>query len=126
MGVAVAEKTDVECDMNVAEPQTKRVVGRPFKKGNPGRPKGIKDKSFRLKQAILGAVNKVADEKGMSMEEYLASMCRDKGMDFLKVATSLLPKEQKIDLVQRSSDAFGDELRAMSDEELARLGRVVE
>lgn len=119
MSVAVAEKTEIK------HPKPGGCVR--VNKAGPGRPKGLKNKMTLLKQYYLDGAELAAKARGKAgVAEWLAEVATDSPAKYAQILASLLPKEQKIDLVQRSSDAFGDELRAMSDEELARLGRVVE
>lgn len=73
------------------EKQQKRVVGRPFKKGqsgNPkGRPKGAKD---RLQGTFLNALADDFEKNGVAAIEVARS---EKPLDYLKLIADILPKE---------------------------------
>lgn len=65
----------------------------------PGRPKGCKNKYTQLKEQILIAVQNAAKVAGFkSSEEYLATMCAKDGMNFLRIAAGLLPKDTNINV----------------------------
>ena len=69
-----------------------------FKAGNPGRPKGSKNKATILKGLLIAAVTDAAKVSGYkTAEEYLAAACSKDLMGFLRLVTPLLPKETKLD-----------------------------
>lgn len=73
------------------------VVGRPFGKGNPGRPKGAPNKTTRvLKEAVVQAAEAVgADGKGkQGLVGYLTHLARTEPRAF----SSLLAKAMPIQL----------------------------
>ncbi len=69
------------------EEQPKRVVGRPFAPGNPGRPEGARSK---LGKAFIAALVKDFNEYGPATI-VLARM--EDPLGYVKVIASLLPKE---------------------------------
>ena len=89
--------------------QDKRVVGIPFAKGNPGRPKGARN---RLGEAFLEAMLDDFTQHGVSVIETVRS---EKPDQYLKVIASILPKEMNLNV----SDQFSE----MTDDELADRAR---
>ena len=81
--------------------------GRPFQPGNPGRPKGSRNK---LGEAFLDALHADWQEHGA---DAIARVRQDRPQDYLKVIASTLPKDLNV------RDARANELRELSDEELA-------
>lgn len=67
--------------------EPKRVIGRPFKPGEGGRPKGARSK---LSEAFLQALSDDFAEKGI---EAIKQTRVDKPEAYLKVIASVLPKE---------------------------------
>jgi hypothetical protein len=63
--------------------QPKRIVGRPFEPGNPGRPKGARNKQDKGAAAI-------------------DAMIADKPGDFVKVVAGLMPKEATLNINDHS------------------------
>ena len=45
---------------NAQEQEPKRVIGRPFQKGNPGKPKGSKHKKVMLRAAVVLALEGIS------------------------------------------------------------------
>jgi hypothetical protein len=69
------------------EEQPKRVVGKPFEAGNPGRPEGTRSK---LGKAFISAMLKDFEAYGAATIE-LARM--EDPLGYVKVVAGLLPKE---------------------------------
>jgi len=105
----------------VAEKQTPKPKRKgQFVKGDPrcwrlGRPKGCKDKTTRLREAILDVcfspVSK--DDK----RTYIRALADKHPAAFARLVAKILPAEVKVDAAVDLSAAMQD----MSDEELARL-----
>lgn len=85
--------------------QQKRVIGRPFQPGNPGKPKGAK---HRLQEDFVKDVQAAWTEKG---KEAIAMMIADKPGDFVKMVASLMPKDVTLNINDNSE---------MTDDELTR------
>lgn len=67
-----------------------RLVGKPFQPGNPGRPKGSRNK---LGEAFLAALHEDFQQNGKAAIE----VCRAEKPDaYLKVIASILPKQAEI------------------------------
>ena len=84
-------------------------LGRPFQPGNPGRPKGSRNK---LGEAFLDALHADWQEHGA---EVIARVRQDRPQDYLKVVASTLPKDLHV------RDARGVDPRELSDDELAAI-----
>lgn len=82
-------------------PKRKMPEGKPFAPGNPGRPKGSRNK---LGEAFIAALHDDFNEYGV---ETIAAVRREKPDQYLKVVASLLPREIKIEAV---NDLTDDEL----------------
>lgn len=67
--------------------QPQRIVGRPFQPGNPGRPKGSRNK---LGEAFIEALYTDFKEHGVAAIETVRDQKPDQ---YLKVVASILPKE---------------------------------
>lgn len=85
--------------------------GRPpkehqFKPGNPGRPKGSRNK---LGERFVADLYEAWQEKG---QDVIARVAAERPQDFLKVVASLLPKQVEI-----KEDAFGE----LTDEQLVAI-----
>jgi hypothetical protein len=86
--------------------ETTRSNLRPFQPGNPGRPKGSRNK---LSEAFVAAVYDDFQEHGVKAIEEMR--LADPGA-YVRVIASLMPKQVEI-----KEDAFGD----LSDEQLAAI-----
>lgn len=84
--------------------QEKRIVGRPFQPGNPGRPKGSRNK---LAEAFTQALHDDFMEHGESVIEVVRT---EKPDQYLKVIASLVPKDVNLNV---------NNLDDLSDAELA-------
>ncbi|MBO6755464.1 MAG: hypothetical protein JJ902_04005 [Roseibium sp.] len=78
-------------------------VGRPFEKGNSGRPKGSRNK---LGEAFLAEMLADWEEHGKSVIE---DVRKDKPDVYLKVVASILPKDLNVN-VNRADELSDDEL----------------
>ena len=78
-------------------------VEHQFKPGNPGRPKGSRNK---LGEAFIQALHADFEEHGVAVIEEVR---KDKPHEYLKVVASLLPKELKIERSDELSDSELDE-----------------
>jgi hypothetical protein len=85
----------------------KRVIGRPFQKGNPGKQKGTTSKFTSLKQSFLEAFEKTGGTAGLAA--WINSSPRNRAV-FYQLITKLFPQE-----VQHSGEvaatlkfSFGD------------------
>lgn len=67
--------------------QPKRVIGKPFEPGNPGRPKGARSK---LGEKFAAAMLRDFEEHG---EPTIALARMEDPLGYLKVITSIMPKE---------------------------------
>jgi hypothetical protein len=94
---------------NAAKTRAAMPVGRPFKPGNPGRPKGSRNK---LGEAFLDALHADWQEHGA---DAIARVRQDRPQDYLKVVASTLPKDLHV------RDARASDVREMSDEDLAAI-----
>jgi len=69
---------------------TKKVVGKPFAKGEGGRQKGVKNKITRtVKQAVLEVFNKIQEDPKANLEAFAKKYPRD----FYQIAAKLIPTE---------------------------------
>ena len=89
--------------------QGKRTPGIPFKKGNPGRPKGARNK---LGEAFIEALHESFQQHG---PETIETVRTEKPDQYLKVIASLLPKEMNLNV--------NDQFSEMDDDELAERAR---
>jgi hypothetical protein len=85
----------------------KRVIGTPFQKGNPGRPKGSRNK---LSEDFLRDICEIWDQHG---KDALLTVAQNDPAKFVQVAASLIPKEMKIETVRRAAELSDDELAAI-------------
>lgn len=97
----------------------RRIVGRPFERGNPGgpgRPKGARSK---LQEVFLADLHDAWQEHGPSV---IREAMRKKPADVLRVVASLLPRQVHLtdDLSDRSSAQLAAIARWLDD--LASLG----
>jgi hypothetical protein len=83
--------------------QEKRIIGRPFQPGNPGKPKGAK---HRLQEDFVKDVQAAWAEKG---KEAITMMIADKPGDFVKMVASLMPKDVTLN-INDNSEMTDDEL----------------
>jgi hypothetical protein len=93
---------------NCENTQEKRIVGRPFEPGNPGRPKGARNK---LQEDFLKDVQAAWETSG---PQAIVDMIADKPGDFVKMVASLMPKEATLNIHDHSE---------MTDAELAERVR---
>lgn len=84
----------------------KRPWGKPFQPGNPGRPKGSRNK---LGEAFIQAMHEDFLEHG---KDVIETVRLEKPDQYLKVVASILPKELNI-----KTDAFDN----ITDEQLAAI-----
>lgn len=84
--------------------------GRRFQPGNPGRPKGSRNK---LGEAFIQALHDSFQQHGV---ETIETVRTERPHEYLKVVASLLPKQIEI-----KEDAFGD----LTDDQLAAIIAVV-
>ncbi len=78
--------------MEAKKPQenAKRIIGRPFKPGNPGKPKGTQNHLTRtVKETVLYVFNKIQSDPKVNMEEFAKKYPRD----FYAIAAKLIPSE---------------------------------
>jgi hypothetical protein len=75
--------------------------GRRFEPGNPGRPKGSRN---RLGEAFIQALANDFDEHGVAA---IATVREDRPHEYLKVVASLLPKQ--VEIKEGAFDGIGDE-----------------
>lgn len=65
-------------------------IGKPFKKGNKGKPKGAKNKITKtVKQAVLEVFNELQNDPKASLLEWGKKNPRD----FYQIAAKLIPTE---------------------------------
>lgn len=76
--------------------QPKRIVGRPFEPGNPGRPKGARNK---LQERFVEDIYEAWQDKGAAA---IDAMIADKPGDFVKVVAGLMPKEATLNINDHS------------------------
>jgi len=84
--------------------QEKRTPGIPFAKGNPGRPKGSRNK---LGEAFIEALHDDFNEHGVAAIQVVRA---EKPDQYLKVIASLLPKEMNLNVAEQFSEMTDDEL----------------
>ncbi len=94
---------------NAANTRATMPIGRPFKPGNPGRPKGSRN---RLGEAVLDALHADWQEHA---SDAIATVRQDRPQDYLVVIASTLPKTWNV------RDARASDLREMNDEQLASI-----
>lgn len=98
---------------------TRKVIGRPFEKGNPGRPKGSRNK---LSEDFFDALSRDFAEHGVKAIE------RMRGEDptgYVSTIARLMPKEFKIERkMGELSDGDLDSLIAAVQSALAAAGLV--
>jgi hypothetical protein len=70
-----------------------KVRGRPFQKGNPGRPKGALNKTTQVFRAILA-------DKGEDIMKILLGMVKDRNPTAIRLAVTRLVPPQREDYVQ--------------------------
>ena len=68
------------------------VKGRPFKKGEGGRPKGAKNKFTSFKDSILQVYQDIGGDKAFA--EWAAK--RENQGEFYKLAAKMIPKEVEL------------------------------
>jgi len=95
--------------------QAKRVIGIPFKPGNPGRPKGSRNK---LQEDFLSDVLAAWETSGA---EAISAMIADKPGDFVRMVAGLMPKEATLN-INDNSELNDDELAARIRDIAAQLG----
>lgn len=78
-------------------------VGKPFQPGNPGKPKGARNK---LQEDFIKDVHAAWEAKG---KEAIDLMIADKPGDFVKMCASLMPKEATLN-INDNSELTDDEL----------------
>ena len=101
---------DEDARINALNTQDEKVVGRPFKPGNPGRPKGTKNK---FSERFVKKLYLDFKEHG---EEAIRKVRDEKPDAYLKVIASILPKDVNLNV---------DDASALSDEQLiARIRRL--
>jgi hypothetical protein len=84
--------------------QEKRAPGIPFKAGNPGRPKGSRNK---LGEAFIEALHEDFNEHGVAAIQVVRA---EKPDQYLKVIASLLPKDINLNVTDQFSEMTDDEL----------------
>lgn len=69
---------------------TKKTIGIPFKEGNPGKPKGAKNKVTKtVKQAVLEVFLRLQDDPKHDLEAF----AKKHPKDFYQIAAKLIPTE---------------------------------
>lgn len=84
-------------ELNGSEPiatesQPKRVIGIPFKPGNPGRPKGIVNRRQQLVNAVLDAIEELGGVDGA--KGYIKKLAPE---HLAPLVGKVIPKEQAIE-----------------------------
>lgn len=75
------------------------VIGRPFQKGNAGRPKGAKSRLAQtVKDKVLSVFNQLQDDPKHSLLAFAQKYPRD----FYNIAAKLIPQEMKVDLPEEA------------------------
>lgn len=74
----------------------KRIIGRPFEPGNPGKPKGVRHK---LQEDFLKDVQAEWETSGA---QAIRDMITDKPGAFVKMVASLMPKEATLNINDHS------------------------
>lgn len=95
--------------------QTPAQIATRFQPGNPGRPKGSKNK---LQEDFLKDVLEAWETSGKAA---IAAMIADKPGDFVKMVASLMPKEATLN-INDTSDLTDDELAERIRALAAQLG----
>ena len=68
----------------------KRVIGTPFKKGNPGKPKGTQNKITRtVKETVLAVFNSLQADPKANLE----SWAKEAPTEFYRIAAKLIPTD---------------------------------
>lgn len=80
--------------------QPQRIIGRPFQPGNPGRPKGSRNK---LGESFITELYEDFQEHGPSV---IKAVREEKPDQYLKVIASVLPKE--LDVGERLGNILED------------------
>jgi len=97
----------------------RRAPGRPFKKGNPGRPKGSKNKVTRaMAEDMLHAY------QNLGGVDYLVHLGEKKPALFVAMLKRLVPNEAKAEV--RAAVDLTEAMREMSDAELKRLAHATD
>lgn len=80
---------------NTQENAGKKVIGTPFKPGNPGKPPGTANKLTRtVKEAVLTVFNELQDDEAHSLTAFAKKHPRD----FYNIAAKLIPTDIKADI----------------------------
>lgn len=85
-------------------------IGRPFTKGNPGRPKGARNK---LGEQFLQALQEDFEQNGVVAIEVVRA---EKPDQYLKIIAGILPKEMNLnvnDQAEMSDDELLDRIRTL-------------
>lgn len=94
---------------NAPKTQRKDPPGRPFQPGNPGRPKGSRNK---LGEEFIKALYADFEEHGPAV---IATVRQEKPDQYLKVVASVLPKEVKVTTeVDLSDDELDKRIRQLA------------
>lgn len=79
-----------EIAITTQETAQKRIIGKPFEKGNPGRPPGVQNKlSKTVRETVLEVFNKLQDDPDHSLEKF----AKEDHAEFYKIAAKLIPTE---------------------------------
>lgn len=74
----------------ITQENAKRVIGKPFQPGNPGRPVGVQNKlSKTVRETVLEVFNKLQDDPEHSLEKF----AKEDHTEFYKIAAKLIPTE---------------------------------
>lgn len=73
--------------------QKKKVIGRPFQKGNPGKPKGADMHLTRKMRTVKETVLNVFNELQEDAEHNLKAFAKENPRDFYQIAAKLIPTE---------------------------------
>lgn len=74
----------------ITQENAKRVIGKPFASGNPGRPLGVQNKlSKTVRDTVLEVFNKLQGDPDHSLEKF----AKDDHAEFYKIAAKLIPTE---------------------------------
>lgn len=69
---------------------TARVIGTPFKAGNPGRPHGVQNKlSKSVRDTVLAVFNELQNDPDHSLEAF----AKKEPAEFYRIAAKLIPTE---------------------------------
>lgn len=75
---------------NTQQTAQTRIIGRPFEKGNSGRPAGIQNKLSRtVKETVLAVFNELQDDPDAN----LATWAKAEPTEFYRIASKLIPTE---------------------------------